>query len=125
LPVTTGSAAPASRYSQPASAHALAVASNFTASRGLRRSAGRQIQHHRRAILAASEIARRVRHQPATREVFRAEAGADDATWARGRGRGPGLGIGAVHFYRATNPVLAAIGLHAIRQAIADYQLTG
>jgi len=30
-----------------------------------------------------------------------------------------------VHFYRATNPVLAAIGLHSINQAIADYQLTG
>jgi aminoglycoside phosphotransferase (APT) family kinase protein len=60
-----------------------------------------------------------------TRDLFRAEASADDATWTRGRGWALGLGIGAVHYYRATNPVLAAIGLHSINQAIADYQLTG
>lgn len=59
-----------------------------------------------------------------TRELFRAEANVDDATWARGRGWGLALGLGAVHFYRVTNPVLAAIGQHAIAEAIADYQRT-
>jgi aminoglycoside phosphotransferase (APT) family kinase protein len=56
-----------------------------------------------------------------TRELFRAEVGVDEATWLRGRGWGLGLGLGAVHFYRATNPVLAAIGCHAIAEAIADF----
>jgi aminoglycoside phosphotransferase (APT) family kinase protein len=61
-----------------------------------------------------------------TRDRFRAElvrAGTqvDDATWVRGRGWGLGLGLGAVHFYRATNPVLAAIGRHAIAETIVDY----
>jgi aminoglycoside phosphotransferase (APT) family kinase protein len=56
------------------------------------------------------------------RELFRAETGADDATWVRGRGWGLGLGLGAVHFYQVINPVLAAIGRHSIAEAIADYQ---
>jgi hypothetical protein len=30
-----------------------------------------------------------------------------------------------VHYYRATNPVLAAIGLRSINEAVANYQLTG
>ena len=57
-----------------------------------------------------------------TRGLFRAEAGADDATWARGRGWALGLGLGAVHFYRVTNPVVAAIGQRAIAEVLADYQ---
>jgi aminoglycoside phosphotransferase (APT) family kinase protein len=56
------------------------------------------------------------------RDLFRAEAGIDDATWARGRGWGLYLGLGAVHVYRVTNPVLAAIGRHAIAAVIADHQ---
>jgi aminoglycoside phosphotransferase (APT) family kinase protein len=43
-----------------------------------------------------------------TRELFRAEAGVDDATWVRGRGWGLALGLGAAHVYRVTNPILAA-----------------
>jgi len=58
------------------------------------------------------------------RELFRAEVQADQATWARGRGWALGLGLGAVHVYRVTNPVLAAIGQHAIAEAIADHQHT-
>jgi aminoglycoside phosphotransferase (APT) family kinase protein len=58
------------------------------------------------------------------RELFRAQAGADDATWIRGRGWGLGLGLGAVHYYQDTNPVLAAIGHRSITGAIADYQRT-
>ena len=56
-----------------------------------------------------------------TRDLFRAEAGADDATWTRGRGWALGLGLGAACYYRATNPVLAAIGRHSIEEAIADW----
>lgn len=57
-----------------------------------------------------------------TRDVFRAEANVDDATWVRGRGWALALGLGAVRVYRATNPVLATSGQHAIAEAIADYQ---
>lgn len=56
-----------------------------------------------------------------TRGLFRAEAKADDATWARGRGWGLGLGLGGAHFYQASNPALAAIGRHAIAEVTADY----
>lgn len=59
------------------------------------------------------------------RDLFRAEVNVDDATWARGRGWALGLGVGAVHFYRTTNPVLAAIGRHSIAEVIADFQHTG
>ena len=45
----------------PASAQARAVASNFATSRGLRRSTGRPVDHHRRAIASAGEEVRRVR----------------------------------------------------------------
>jgi aminoglycoside phosphotransferase (APT) family kinase protein len=58
----------------------------------------------------------------ATREVFRTQVAPNDATWARGRGWALGLGIGAVHYYRHSNPVLAAIGQHAITQVTADSQ---
>jgi hypothetical protein len=57
-----------------------------------------------------------------TRNLFWVEINVHDATWARGRGWGLGLGLGAVHFYRVTNPVLAAIGHRATAEAIADYQ---
>ena len=59
-----------------------------------------------------------------TRGLFRAETRADDATWARGRGWGLGLGLGAANFYRHSNPAVAAIGRHAISEAITDYQGT-
>jgi aminoglycoside phosphotransferase (APT) family kinase protein len=62
---------------------------------------------------------------PQTRDLFRAQVEADDATWARGRGWGLSLALGAVHYYRATNPVMAANGERAISQIIADYQRTG
>ncbi len=56
-----------------------------------------------------------------TRDAFRAQVNVDDATWARPR-LGLGLGLGAVHYYRRTNPVLAAIGGHAISQVLSDFQ---
>ena len=60
-----------------------------------------------------------------TRDVFRAEAQVDDATWARGRGWGLYFGFGAVRVHRVTNPVLAAIGRHSMVQALADYRRAG
>jgi len=59
-----------------------------------------------------------------SRDLLRAEAQADDATWARGCSGALGLGLGAVHFYRVTNPVLAAIGQRAIAGVIADHHRT-
>lgn len=59
-----------------------------------------------------------------TRGAFRVGADADDETWLRGRGWGLCLGLGAVHVYRVTNPVLAGIGQHALREALADYRRT-
>jgi aminoglycoside phosphotransferase (APT) family kinase protein len=59
-----------------------------------------------------------------TRHLFGAQTGASDATWARGRGWALGLGLGAIHYYRHTNPALAAIGQHAAAEATADYQPT-
>jgi aminoglycoside phosphotransferase (APT) family kinase protein len=56
-----------------------------------------------------------------TRELFRAEAQVDDATWMRGRGWGFNFGLGAVYVHRDTNPVLAAIGRHAMAETIADH----
>jgi aminoglycoside phosphotransferase (APT) family kinase protein len=56
------------------------------------------------------------------RDLFRREVKPDAGTWARGRGWGLGLGVGAVHHYRNTNPVLAAIGQRAIREVISDYR---
>ncbi|SRR6266536_675262 len=59
-----------------------------------------------------------------TRDLFRAQAKVDNATWTRGRGWGLRFGLGAMHVYRVTNPVLAAIGQHAITEAITDHQHT-
>jgi aminoglycoside phosphotransferase (APT) family kinase protein len=58
-----------------------------------------------------------------TRDRFRAEVGVDDATWTPGRGWGLRFGLGALHVYRVTNPVLAAIGQHAITETITDHQV--
>lgn len=55
----------------------------------------------------------------ATRDAFRAASGADDATWARGRGWGLCFGLGGVRIHRHTNPVLGAIGRHALTEALA------
>jgi hypothetical protein len=49
----------------------------------------------------------------------------DGATWPRGRGRALGPGLGAVHFYRVTNPVLAAIGQRAVAEVLAGCQRAG
>ena len=63
--------------------------------------------------------------RPGTRDLFRAAARVDDATWVRGRGWGLYLGLGAVRVYRVTNPVLGAIGRHSLAEVIADFQRAG
>ncbi|CAL9430320.1 hypothetical protein SUDANB37_02049 [Streptomyces sp. enrichment culture] len=55
-----------------------------------------------------------------TREVFRAAADVDDATWARGRGWALCFGLTAEHCYRVRNLVLAAVGHRAAAEALAD-----
>ena len=57
-----------------------------------------------------------------TRDVFRSEAGVDDATWVRGRGWALSAGLGAVRAYRATNKALASAGWRAIAETTADYR---
>ena len=61
----------------------------------------------------------------ATRELFRAAADVDDATWARGRGWALCLGLGSEHYYRIKNPALAAVGRRAMFEALADYRRSG
>ncbi|MGE7388221.1 hypothetical protein ACQKM2_22395 [Streptomyces sp. NPDC004126] len=53
--------------------------------------------------------------------MFRAEAGVEDATWARGRGWALRFGLTAEHEYRVANPVLAAVGHRAAAEAPADH----
>ncbi|MFE0327555.1 aminoglycoside phosphotransferase family protein [Streptomyces sp. NPDC058960] len=55
-----------------------------------------------------------------TRDLFREAAAVDDATWARGRGWALCFGLMAEHYYRETNPVLAAVGHRAVTEALAD-----
>jgi aminoglycoside phosphotransferase (APT) family kinase protein len=56
-----------------------------------------------------------------SREVFRAAVDVDDDTWARGRGWALCFGVGAYHYYRVTNPALAAVGHRSMRAALADF----
>ncbi|MFJ8166159.1 aminoglycoside phosphotransferase family protein [Streptomyces sp. NPDC096136] len=61
----------------------------------------------------------------ATRAPFREAAGADDATWARGRGWALCFGLTAEHYYRGTNPVLAAVAHRTAAEVLAEYRRTG
>ncbi|MGK5499095.1 aminoglycoside phosphotransferase family protein [Streptomyces sp. URMC 125] len=61
-----------------------------------------------------------------TREAFREAAGVDDdATWARGRGWALCFGLGALHYYRTTNPALAAVGRRAVEEVLAEVRGRG
>ena len=53
-----------------------------------------------------------------TRATFRAAAGFDDATWARGRGWALTF-VAALTYYRETNPVMAALARRAIEAVLA------
>ncbi|MGW6470946.1 aminoglycoside phosphotransferase family protein [Streptomyces nigra] len=60
-----------------------------------------------------------------SREVFRAAAGADDATWERGRGWALRFGLTAEHYYgevcgNGTNPVLAAAARRTVAEVLAE-----
>ncbi|WP_240796156.1 aminoglycoside phosphotransferase family protein [Streptomyces sp. RFCAC02] len=56
----------------------------------------------------------------ASRGVFRAGLGADDATWARGRGRALSIALIQLPYYRDRNPALAATARHVIAEVVAD-----
>ncbi|WP_319460295.1 aminoglycoside phosphotransferase family protein [Micromonospora sp. RTP1Z1] len=53
-----------------------------------------------------------------TRDAFRAAAGFDDATWARGRGWALTF-VAGLTYYRETNPVMAGIARRAIDAVLA------
>jgi aminoglycoside phosphotransferase (APT) family kinase protein len=55
------------------------------------------------------------------REVFRAELGVDDATWARARGWALSVALIALPYYWDTNPVRVAVSLRRIEQVLADH----
>ncbi|MFI9796333.1 aminoglycoside phosphotransferase family protein [Streptomyces sp. NPDC052302] len=60
-----------------------------------------------------------------TRQVFRSAAGADDATWERGRGWALRFGLTAEHYYgdvcgNGTNPVLAAVARRTVAEVLSD-----
>ncbi|UQX02976.1 aminoglycoside phosphotransferase family protein [Streptomyces sp. RerS4] len=57
---------------------------------------------------------------PETRPLFREAAAVDDATWARGRGWALAFGLTAEHYYRQTNPTLAAVAHRTVSQALSD-----
>jgi aminoglycoside phosphotransferase (APT) family kinase protein len=54
-----------------------------------------------------------------TRPVLRSAAGADDATWARGRGWALSIGLACLAS-SADNPVIAGIGRRAVDEVLAD-----
>ena len=56
------------------------------------------------------------------REVFRAELGVDDATWARGRGLALSVALLVLPYYRHTNPVLTGLSLRAVDEVLSDYR---
>jgi aminoglycoside phosphotransferase (APT) family kinase protein len=60
---------------------------------------------------------------PEAREVFRKTLGVDAATWMRGRGWTLSWGIIALPYYHQTNPTLADIAHHAIRNVLDDLGL--
>lgn len=57
-----------------------------------------------------------------TRNTFRDAAEVDDATWGRARGWALKFGLTAHHYYRdGKNPVLAAVGLRALREVLREH----
>lgn len=60
-----------------------------------------------------------------SRGLFREAVDVDDATWARGRSWALTFGLTAYHYYRVTNPVLAAVGLRAVDEALDDFRREG
>jgi aminoglycoside phosphotransferase (APT) family kinase protein len=56
----------------------------------------------------------------AARAAFRAELGADDDTWARGRGWALSIALIALPYYVDTNSAFAAIARHLLGEALGD-----
>ncbi|MFE7109963.1 aminoglycoside phosphotransferase family protein [Streptomyces sp. NPDC057575] len=54
------------------------------------------------------------------RGTFRTALDADDAAWARGRGWALSTALGELRYYRESNPAMAAIARHVIREVLAD-----
>ncbi|MEU6302087.1 aminoglycoside phosphotransferase family protein [Streptomyces chartreusis] len=74
---------------------------------------------------AADTIAAWAVFDAEAREVFRAAADVDEATWARGRGWALCFGLMAEHYYgdacgNGTNPVLASVGRRAVAEVLAE-----
>ena len=55
-----------------------------------------------------------------TRDTFRAAAGFDDATWARGRGWALSTAVIALPYYRASSPSIAANARATLAEVLAD-----
>lgn len=60
-----------------------------------------------------------------TRSTFREAAGADDATWERGRGWALSVALIQLPYYARRNPPLAANARHVIGEVLADHSRTG
>lgn len=58
------------------------------------------------------------------RDLFRAQAGLDQATWVRGRGWALSAAMGAVRVYGAANHPLAVAGRHAIAELLVGPSTT-
>ncbi|MFE2558979.1 aminoglycoside phosphotransferase family protein [Streptomyces sp. NPDC059352] len=56
-----------------------------------------------------------------TRPLFREAARVDDDTWARGRGWALCWGLVTEHYYRGTNPVLAAVAHRTWSEALPEF----
>jgi aminoglycoside phosphotransferase (APT) family kinase protein len=54
------------------------------------------------------------------RSRFRKALQADDATWERGRGWALSVGLIALPYYQTSNPALADIARHAIREVLTE-----
>ncbi|MFJ1549608.1 aminoglycoside phosphotransferase family protein [Streptomyces sp. NPDC088246] len=54
------------------------------------------------------------------RGTFRTAVNADDAAWARGRGWALSTALGELRYYRDSNPAMAAIARHVIREVLTD-----
>ena len=55
-----------------------------------------------------------------TRQLFRAEADFDEATWMRGRGWALCCGLLQIPYYAETNPQLAENGRHIVREILRE-----
>lgn len=55
------------------------------------------------------------------RNAFRAATRADDAAWTRGRGWALSIALLEAAYYRDTNPVMARIARHVVREVLADH----